>query len=174
MARNAVETLMGVVVLTVATGFGVFVYNSSEVNQSNQYELTARFDSVDGIGTGSDIRIGGVKVGVVQGLHLDPKTYQAVIELGIQPEIQLPEDTTVAIVSAGLLGSKYVNLSPGGSDTMLKEGDEISYTQSSVNLEELIGKFMFSSDGEKASGASASPSASQHNTASDSLGLGLE
>jgi phospholipid/cholesterol/gamma-HCH transport system substrate-binding protein len=147
MANNVIETVMGAVVLTVAGGFLYFAYNNSNVKAVDGYEVKADFSSVSGVGLGSDVRIGGIKVGVIESLDLDPKTYEAVLTLRIKEEIKLPKDSSAAIQSASLLGEKFVTIDPGGDEEMLKDGDTITYTQASVNLEEMIGKFVFSGGG---------------------------
>lgn len=144
MERNLVETLMGAVVLTVAVLFAFLAYQTSGYRESGgSYMLQARFDSVDGIGVGSDIRIGGIKVGVVEKMILDMKTYLAVVTFVVDDDVELPSDSSAAVVSEGLLGGRYIALTPGGDVNLLKDGEEIAYTQSSVNLESLIGRFMF-------------------------------
>jgi len=153
MGRSITETLMGAVVLIVAISFAVVAYQSSSLESSNLYMVAAKFDSVDGIGLGDEVRIGGIKVGTVQKMSLDQKTYMAELVLGIRNTVDVPKDTSAAIVSESLLGSKYIALSPGASDDMLKSGDVITVTQSSVNLETLIGKFMFSGGEDESSNA---------------------
>ncbi|MFZ4125866.1 MAG: outer membrane lipid asymmetry maintenance protein MlaD [Rickettsiales bacterium] len=147
MANNVIETVMGAVVLTVAGGFLYFAYNTSNVKAVDGYEIKADFSSVSGVGIGSDVRIGGIKVGVIETLDLDPKTYEAVLTMRIKEEVKLPKDSSAAIQSASLLGEKFVTIAPGGDEEMLKDGEAISYTQASVNLEEMIGKFVFSGGG---------------------------
>ena len=159
MANNVIETVMGAVVLTVAGGFLYFAYQNSNVRSVEGYELKADFSSVSGIGMGSDVRIGGIKVGVVEALDLDPKTFDAVITMRIMDEVKLPKDSSAAVQSASLLGEKFVTIAPGGDEEMLKDGDTIAYTQASVNLEDMIGKFVFSGGGvEGGKGGSASDS----------------
>ncbi len=146
MGRHVLETLIGAVVLLVAIVFIVFAYTSSGVaTQKEGYRLKAKFDQVSGLAAGSDVRIGGIKVGSVTAQELDPETYQAALTFTIRNDVKIPEDTSAEIVSESLLGGKYVSLSPGGADEMLKEGGEIRYTQSAVNFEALLGKFLFSS-----------------------------
>ncbi|MCC7260005.1 MAG: outer membrane lipid asymmetry maintenance protein MlaD [Alphaproteobacteria bacterium] len=158
MGRSILETLIGAIVILVAAGFGYFAYNSSSIKQEAGYDISAKFDSVDGIGLGSEVRMGGVKIGVVTDLALEPETYLAVLSLHINEAVKLPEDSNAAIVSDGLLGAKYVALTPGSEEAMLKDDDQIQFTQSSVNLEAMIGKFMFSGGGvDKDGGAPAGP-----------------
>jgi phospholipid/cholesterol/gamma-HCH transport system substrate-binding protein len=144
MTRNLLETLLGAIVLIVALGFLLFAYNSSQVEQDGGYELVARFDKVDGLEPGSDVRISGIKVGTVIDQTLDPATYRAEVRFSLREDIQLPADTSAAVVSNGLLGGKYLALVPGGDIEMLEPGGEVILTQSAVNLEDLIGHMIFS------------------------------
>lgn len=149
MKRNVIETLVGALVLLVAGGFALFAYQNAGISRANDsYPLIAKFERADGIKPGSDVRIGGVKVGVVTAATLDSKSYLAQIELSLDTNIKLPTDSSAQIVSDGLLGGKYIALIPGADDAMLAAGGEITFTQSSVNLETLIGKMIFS-DGDK-------------------------
>jgi phospholipid/cholesterol/gamma-HCH transport system substrate-binding protein len=143
MARNLLETLLGAIVLIVAVGFLVFAYNTSQVDRDSGYELVARFDKVDGLERGSDVRISGIKVGTVIDQSLDPETYRAEVRFSLSEDIQLPADTSAAVVSNGLLGGKYLALVPGGDIEMLGPGGEVTITQSSVNFEDLIGHMIF-------------------------------
>lgn len=147
MTRNLLETLLGAIVLAVAIGFLVFAYNTSQVQQSGGYELIARFDKVDGLERGSDVRISGIKVGTVLDQTLDPETYRAEVRFSLREDIRLPADTSAAVVSNGLLGGKYLALVPGGDIEMLEPGDEVTLTQSAVNLEDLVGHMIFSRGG---------------------------
>ncbi|HEX2478609.1 MAG TPA: outer membrane lipid asymmetry maintenance protein MlaD [Geminicoccaceae bacterium] len=149
MTRNLLETLLGAVVLIVAIGFLAFAYNTSQVQQDGGYELIARFDKVDGLERGSDVRISGIKVGTVLDQTLDPETYRAEVRFSLREDIQLPADTSAAVVSNGLLGGKYLALVPGGDIEMLEPGGEVTLTQSAVNLEDLIGHMIFSQGGEE-------------------------
>lgn len=147
MGRNLLETLIGAVVLIIAVGFLIFAYERSAVSTVDGYHIQANFTDVSGIGPGSDVRIGGIKIGVVDQMTLDPKTYEAHITLQIKEHIELPKDSSAAVVSSGLLGDKHIKIEPGGAQAMLDSGDVIRFTQSSISLEELIGKFVFSGGG---------------------------
>ncbi len=147
MNKSKLETLVGVAVVAVAVIFAFFAYSSSNLKSIDGYSVNARFNSVDGIGAGSEVRIGGIKVGQVALMDLDPESYEAIVTLQLRDDVKLPVDTTAAIVSASLLGGKYVNIEPGGMDEILNQGDEISFTQSSVNFETLIGKMVHSGGG---------------------------
>jgi phospholipid/cholesterol/gamma-HCH transport system substrate-binding protein len=106
--------------------------------------LYANFDHIDGLGVGADVRLAGVKVGSVNQEHIDPQSFQAVVALTVRDDIKLPKDTAAIVTSESLLGGKYLSLQPGGDTTMLQPGQSITITQSSVSLEELLGKFIFS------------------------------
>lgn len=147
MNRSLIETVMGAVVLLVAALFVMFVYEKRTVSAGDGYDVVASFDNVAGIAAGSDVRIGGIKVGTITSMVLDEDTYRAKVSMRLKPNVKLPDDSSASIVSEGLLGGKYVQLVPGADDRMLQQGDEIRYTQSAVNLEEMIGKFMFSGGG---------------------------
>ncbi len=146
MSRSLVETLLGAVVLAVAIGFIVFAYTRSGVATVSGYEISAAFNRVDGITNGSDVRIGGIKVGTVIDRELEPETFRAVLRMSIDESVELPSDSTAAVVSDGLLGGKFIDLQPGAEEVLIKDGGRIAYTQSSLLLEELIGKFAFGTD----------------------------
>ncbi len=149
MRGNVIETVMGAVVIVVAGLFLVFAYKTSQLRTVSGYELNAEFSRIDGIRQGSDVRISGIKVGSVTAEELDPKSFLAVVRMSIDPAFKLPDDTVAQIISAGLLGDKYMSLVPGGSDAVIPPGGKIRYTQSSVSLENLIGQTIFSSPGAK-------------------------
>lgn len=145
MKNNTIEAVMGAVVIAVAGLFLYFAYDSSQLNTATGYNITAKFDRVDGLTVGNDVRMCGVKVGTVTKLDLDSQDYLAVVTMDITPEVKLPDDSSAEIVSESLLGGKFVALVPGGDDNMIPIGGEVRFTQASVNLEALIGQFIFSS-----------------------------
>lgn len=145
MGRHGVaETLAGAIVLVVALAFLAYALAHSGRSAGSGYVLNARFDHIDGLTIGGDVRIAGVKVGTVTGERIDPKSFQAIVSLTVQDGLDLPKDTGAEITSESLLGGKYISLSPGGDDSNLKPGQMITVTQSSVSLEQLLGKFIFS------------------------------
>ena len=149
MSGNLVESLVGALVLVVAAWFLNFAYERTEMNASLGYELTARFDRIDGLHLGSDVRISGIKVGSVIDQSIDPETYEAIVTISINNDIKLPTDTVAAITSEGLLGGSYLSLMPGGMDEMMVAGDVISDTQDAIDLVGLMGRFMYGSDDKK-------------------------
>lgn len=157
MRGNVIEIVMGAVVIVVAALFLVFAYKTSQLRSVPGYQVTADFARIDGIRQGSDVRISGIKIGSVLAEELDPKTFLANVHMSIDPSVKLPEDTVAEIISSGLLGDKYMSLVPGGSDKVIPPGGKITYTQSSVSLENLIGQMMFSAPGAKKDGDAPQP-----------------
>lgn len=149
MRSNVIETIVGALVLLVAGAFLLFAYRGSQMNvdRASGYSIKARFANATGINTGSDVRIGGVKVGVVTGMELDEQSFAAILTLHLAGKMKIPVDSTAAIVGSGLLSDKFIQIMPGGDDNALQPGAMIKLTQSSVSLEELIGKFVFSGGG---------------------------
>ena len=99
MANNAIETVMGAVVLTVAAGFLYFAYSNSNVKPIEGYAISAAFTNISGINPGSAVRIGGIKIGVVEKLILDPQSYKAVATLRVSDNVKLPKDSSAAVQS---------------------------------------------------------------------------
>lgn len=143
MRRNVIETVLGAVVLLVAGFFLAFAYTSADLRPVAGYKITARFNAIDGLAVGSDVRVGGVKIGSVVGQSIDLDSYQAVVEMTIRPDIGLPEDSVASVSSEGLLGGKYVRIDPGASKTHLAAGSDLAETRDIVSLEDMLGKVIF-------------------------------
>ena len=139
MAESRADAILGAVVLAAAVAF---VIHAGQVTgwgaARGGYELTASFTSAEGVRVGSDVRIGGVKVGTVSAMALDPVSFRAELRLSLRPDIVLPEDTLASIASEGLLGGAFIELRPGGSPFDLAAGDRIEETQSAVSLVTLL------------------------------------
>lgn len=135
------DTVIGAVVLVVAAILFGLIYSkdSSKARTASEagYLLHARFNRADGITVGSDVRVSGVSVGKVVQQQLGAD-FRADITLRVHPEVTLTVDTLAAIQTDGLLGAKYVELKPGGDDTMLKPGQVVPYTQDSMVIEDLL------------------------------------
>jgi len=149
MKTNLLEVGMGAFVLIVCIIFGVFVYSTSQWKSPPGYEVIAKFDRIDGLMKGSEVRMSGVKVGHIKDMHLDPQSYMAVVRISLAPHVILPTDTSAEIVSDGLLGGKVMALIPGGDEEPIPPGGQIKFTQAAVSLESLIGQFIFSSQEKK-------------------------
>ncbi len=135
MRESLFETLIGVLVVAVA---GVFLFFSlqqrSDASPRNSYTLTAKFNRVDGISPGSDVRMAGVKVGAVNSIELDPKTYKAVVSFSMKEGVQVPDDSTAQVLTDGLLGGAYLGIMVGGSFDYIPPGGQIEFTRGSVDL----------------------------------------
>lgn len=165
MGRNLIETMIGAVVLVVAGLFLVFAYSSTNVRPVRGYTIIAKFERVDGLNPGSDVRLSGIKVGTVVDQKLEPNTYLAVVTMSIESQVRLPVDTVAQITSEGLLGGNFISLVPGAEDKVVAPGGELRFTQAPVNLVQMLGKFIFNSAGGESgqshgsgSGGAASPS----------------
>jgi phospholipid/cholesterol/gamma-HCH transport system substrate-binding protein len=143
VGRNIVETIVGALVLVVASLFVFYAFAKSDRAGPDGYEVIARFGRIDGLKRGSDVTLSGVKVGTVTGFDLDKKTYQAVVHLTLSSSVHLPADTNAKIVSESLLGGMVVVLEPGADKKTIASGGEITNTQDSIPLTELIAKYVF-------------------------------
>jgi phospholipid/cholesterol/gamma-HCH transport system substrate-binding protein len=146
MRRNMIETVMGGVVLLVAVVFIIFAFRSANLSSGNSggYEVVVQFDDASGLNTGTDVRMAGVKIGTVVDQRLNPDTYFAEVTLGISEAIRLPSDTSARIIPDGLLGGNYVALEPGGAEDYISSGGHIQFSQGSINVVDLLGRFIFS------------------------------
>jgi phospholipid/cholesterol/gamma-HCH transport system substrate-binding protein len=141
-----IETVMGAVVLLVAVAFVVFAFRSASLSNAGRdgYQVTVEFNDASGLAAGTDVRMAGVKIGSVVEQRLNPETYFAVVTLGISDTVRLPSDSSARIIPDGLLGGNYVALEPGGADDYIAHGGKILYAQGSVNVVDLLGRFIFS------------------------------
>lgn len=149
MKRNVIETVLGAIVLVVAILFLGFSYSAASIGDVEGYTVTADFTGTGGLGLGDSVQISGVKIGSVKRIDLKPDDYRARVTMEISDGVQLPDDTSAFISSESLLGGKYLELQPGASEEFLASGGHIQYTQAPQNLEQLLGKFIFSMDSAK-------------------------
>lgn len=148
MRENRTETLVGACVLAAALGFGFYAAQAAGLGKTAQgYDLTASFRSAEGIQTGTDIRLAGVKIGQIGALRLNADTFRAEVTLSFIDGIAIPDDSAVAIASEGVLGGAFVEIIPGGSLDNFAAGDEIEDTQGAISLISLLLKFV-TGDGE--------------------------
>ncbi|HWU25453.1 MAG TPA: outer membrane lipid asymmetry maintenance protein MlaD [Rhizomicrobium sp.] len=149
MQNNTFETLIGALVVAVAAGFLFFAYNTTHTGAYGGYDVKADFSSADGIASGSDVRLHGIKIGTVSSIDLNPKTYDAIVHLTIRDDVQVPDDSSVKVISSLLGGNSYLSIQPGGSDKMLVAGSTITNTQGSIDLMGLIGRVIYGNSGSK-------------------------
>jgi len=143
MAEQRAEVVTGAAVLAVALGFVIYATQGLNLGgQSGGYPLYASFRSVEGITVGSDVRLGGVKIGTITDLQLNPQTFFADATILVQDSLQLPTDSAILISSEGLLGGNYVEIVPGGAPDNLAPGDEIEDTQGTISLISLLMAFV--------------------------------
>lgn len=158
--EQALETIVGAGVVAAAIGFLVFAFTSvRDASASSGYRVIAKFERVDGVTVGSDVRLSGVKVGAVSNIALDPDTYQAKVGLTIASNVKIPSDSIAKISTDGLLGGAYVSLEPGSEMDMLKSGSEFEYTRGSVDLLTLLMQVVSSSSSSSASESDAAGAA---------------
>jgi phospholipid/cholesterol/gamma-HCH transport system substrate-binding protein len=143
------EIWVGVFIVVAMAALFVLAMKVSNLGTSysgDSFHVTARFDNIGGLKVKAPVTIAGVEVGRVDAITYDPDRFRANVVLAIQDQYlgRIPEDTFAKILTAGLLGEKYIGLDPGGSEDSLKEGSEITVTQSALVLEDVIGQFIFS------------------------------
>ena len=147
-SNRTIEILVGAF---MAVGFVALFFLSMQVSNLSSsgggagYEIEARFDNIGSLKVRSPVTLAGVRIGRVGAIGFDPHTYEAVVTMRIESEYDtIPDDTFAKIFTAGLLGEQYIGLDPGGSESYLQDGGQISLTQSALVLEEIIGQFLFS------------------------------
>lgn len=143
--RSGVELAVGVFVLIclLCVGYLTIKLGKMELVGGDSYEITAKFASVSGLRAGSAVEMAGVPIGRVRSIGLDGQDMQAVVVLGINNGVQLSDDSIASIKTSGLIGDKYVGISPGGSGDFIKPGGRLVETQSAVDIESLISKYAF-------------------------------
>lgn len=148
MGNMKVEASVGLFMVAglAALGFLAIQLGDFDWLGSDRYRLEARFVSSSGLKPGAFVEVGGVRVGKVKGIHLDPESYESVVGIELDPAVELQEDSIASIRTEGIIGDKFVKITPGGSDLILAPGDVILETESSISLEELISKYIFESD----------------------------
>lgn len=145
MKQGAIETIIGILILALAAWFFFYVYKiSGSAKPTDGYAVNANFENIEGLTIGSDVKLSGIKVGYVENIILEKDTFFANLTLRIDNDIEVPKDSRVIVSTSGLVGNKYVRINPGASDTMISEGEKFVYTQSALNVEDLIAKLMYS------------------------------
>ena len=114
------------------------------------YTISARFTNIADLRDKAPVKIGGVVVGMVESIELDPVTFEAIVTMGVSARFdEIPSDTGASILTSGILGDRYIGLEPGGAPDYLQEGDELFITQSALILEQAIGKYLFNTGSEQ-------------------------
>lgn len=145
MKKYTMETTVGVFVLAglLCVAYLTIKLGKLEVIGGDDYSVVARFKDVTGLKSGAYVEMAGVRIGRVSAISLDPEDNTALVTLNVRKDVPLTDDTIASIKTSGLIGDKYVKISPGGSDQRLAPGGMITDTESSVDLGDLIGKYVF-------------------------------
>jgi len=145
MRKLNLEILVG---LFMIAGFLCFAWLSVKLGDIDlfgppTYSVTANFGSVSGLKPGAIVEIAGVRVGKVAAIRFDAEKYEAKVELEIERGVNLQEDSIASIRTAGIIGDRYVDISPGGAEKLIGPGGRVVETESAINLEELVSKYIF-------------------------------
>jgi phospholipid/cholesterol/gamma-HCH transport system substrate-binding protein len=145
MQKSSIEMAVGVFMLIgiACVGYLTIQLGKMQWIGDNFYALEARFKSAAGLKTGSQVEIAGVQVGQVDVIRFDQDRQMALVRLKIQKNIVLTDDVIASVKTSGLIGDRYIKLTPGGSDLVLKPGDQITETESAIDFEDLISKYVF-------------------------------
>jgi len=145
--KNSLEFLVGIFMIAGFLAFGYLALQLGEVtlfSDSTNYKVIAQFDNIAGVKKGASVQVAGVTVGQVSKIWLDDDGY-ANVSLLVEKSLELPVDSTASVKSQGLIGDKFIALSPGGEEELFKDGALLTDTESSVDIESLISKFAFGS-----------------------------
>jgi phospholipid/cholesterol/gamma-HCH transport system substrate-binding protein len=140
-----------IVGLFVITGAALLLYMSvsiggASLSDAGQYSLIARFENTSGLKEGAFVEVSGVRVGQARSIVFDPESYESVVEIVLDESINVPDDSIASIRTAGIIGDRFIKITPGGSDLYMAHGEEFLETEPSISLEELISKYMFSNE----------------------------
>jgi phospholipid/cholesterol/gamma-HCH transport system substrate-binding protein len=147
MHRKIIDVWVGLFVLLGAAALlflALQAGNMSSLSFSKTYTISAKFDNIGGLKPQAPVKSAGVVVGRVGGITFDDKTFQALVRLDMEPGYKFPKDSSLKILTAGLLGEQYIGIEPGGDTNNLANGDRITRTQSATVLEDLINQFIYS------------------------------
>ncbi|MBW1925834.1 MAG: outer membrane lipid asymmetry maintenance protein MlaD [Deltaproteobacteria bacterium] len=145
MKKYSMETIVGIFVFIglICVGYLTVKLGKMELMGGDNYILYARFNSVSGLKTDSSVEMAGVEIGRVSKIGLDLERQMALVTLKIHKDVQITDDAIASIKTSGMIGDKFIRITPGGSDIILQPGDTITETESAIDLEELISKYVF-------------------------------
>jgi phospholipid/cholesterol/gamma-HCH transport system substrate-binding protein len=146
MSKLNIQLVTGIFVMIGIATFTYLAVTIGGVRFTDQpgYTLHARFTNISGLQAGAIVEAAGVRIGTVSAIEFDPDSYEAIVSMRINEGVPVQEDAIAAIRTQGIIGEKFVKLSPGGFDELLADGSEIYETESAVSLEELVSKYIFS------------------------------
>ena len=168
MQRSKIDVWVGVFVMIGAAAIlflALQAANLLKLNFQSTYQLSAEFDNIGGLKPKAAVRSGGVVVGRVEDITFNDKTFQARVLLDMQSRYSFPKDSSLKILTSGLLGEQYIGIEAGGAEENLVAGDVIKQTQSAVVLENLIGQFLFNKAAEGSAGSGSGESSPATGTA---------
>jgi phospholipid/cholesterol/gamma-HCH transport system substrate-binding protein len=145
MKKMNLEMIVGLFLLTGFASFSFIAIKMGDISlfMEDSYPVSARFVSISGLKEGAVVEVAGVKVGKVSAIELDGGKYEAVVHMDISKTVHLSDDSIASIRTAGIIGDRFIKLTPGGSEDYLDPGDEIQETESAISLEELVSKYIF-------------------------------
>lgn len=153
VSQRVIESLVGLFLLFAIISLSVLAFKVSGLTSlfpAKSYVVTAEFDDIGGLKIRSPVKIGGVQIGEVTNISLDPVTFKAIVSLNIHDQFNdIPDDSSARILTAGLLGDNYVAITPMYGTNFLKNGSQIKFTNSAMILEKLIGQFIYKLNGDK-------------------------
>jgi len=147
LSQRWLESLVGLFLIFAFVALGVLAFKVSGLTSlfpTDSYAVTAAFDDIGGLKVRAPVKIGGVQIGEVANINLDPITFKAVVTLNIHKQFNdIPDDSSAGILTAGLLGDNYIAITPMYNKTFLKNGSQIQFTNSAMILEKLIGQLIY-------------------------------
>lgn len=145
MKKHKIELLVGIFVLLALSALAWLTLHigTGSLPTGETYLIECRFTNAGGLHAGSSVMMSGVTVGRVEDVRMEPSDFSAIVTLRLLSALRLPSDSMASIKTSGLIGDKFVSLSPGAEETPLKPGERITMTESAVDLESLIGKMAF-------------------------------
>lgn len=148
MKHKNLELYVGVFVLigAVCVGYLILVIGEAKLFGGDRFALHGYFSSVSGLKTGARVEMAGVKIGDVGTISLDSERLVAKVVFNLDKGMEVSEDSIASVKTSGIIGEKYIDISPGGSDILLEQGDEITNTESTLDIESLVRKFIFNSN----------------------------
>lgn len=145
--KRIIEILVGLFMIAGIVALFVLAFKASgfsKYSSGNAFHITATFDNIGDLKVRAPVTVAGVRIGEVNDINLDEHTFKARVSMLIDKQQYLPNDSSAAILTAGLIGANYIQITPGYSDQMIKQGEEITETHPAIILEDLIGQVIYS------------------------------
>jgi len=145
MKRSSLEMIVGVFLLAGFASFSWIAIKMGDLDlfKKESYNISASFTSISGLKEGAALELAGVVVGKVTKIELNEEEFEATVFMDVRKTVQLSDDSIASIRTSGIIGDKFIKLTPGGSEIMLESGDMIEETEASISIEELVSKYIF-------------------------------